>query len=197
MSQEAVAQAVRSLRELRLGKAQTRLWRWLALKTWGLRPGEEPDFTSQSCKQFAEAWLKVNASRAGGRFYFQPFTGQWVMGEGRTDWAVQTLYTTLTSRPRQVEQGLWSPPVQLSHGHWEVRGTDEELYYDTLQRSYRHGIPLSALAIWRHRYTPFLLDTGEVELAQLTVDELHLSVREAEIVLSDISGLLEHVRFER
>jgi hypothetical protein len=177
-------------------RRQTFLWRWLALKKAGLGAGASGEFTSSIAQQTADELLKLNATAAGERSYYQPFSGDWVKAHGTTNWAIQVLYTTTTSRQTNWEKGVWSPPKQNPEraGVWPFRGLEEGQYLTGLHDALLGAVPLLPIAIWRYRTSTVPDGVTDVGLVQQLIEEYRLTRGELTAAFTDGgSGLLDAV----
>jgi hypothetical protein len=175
-------------------RRQTFLWRWLTLKKAGLGAGAVAELTTGVCQGAADDLLRVDATEAGERNYYQPFSGDWVKGRGSTNWAIQVLYTTTTSRQTNWERGVWTPPQQdpQNPGVWPFRGLEVEEYLNGLHDALQGAVPILDLAVWRYRATEVPDMVTDANLTQRLIGEYRLTRGELESAfVDDGSGLLE------
>lgn len=180
LDQEAVHSAARTLRAASLDRIkQGWLLKWLFLKERGLAPGVLVSFTVDNCRDFAMRWVVIDATDAGDRKVYLPFTGKWAGWETpTTSWWRNTFHSQL-----KRESGSWSRPDTTGVGsERSTTGAEVSRYIAGLREAIGGDVPLVGLAAWRYRADDLPADLDDAALAQRLVQELQFTSSEIDAV---------------
>ena len=183
LDQEAVHSAARALRAAGLDRIkQGWLLKWLFLKERGRAPRVSVTFTVEDCRDFAMRWVVIDASDAGDRTVYLPFTGKWAGWETpTTSWWRNTFHSQL-----KRESGSWSRPDTTGAGsERSTTGAEMSRYSAGLREAIGGGVPLPELAAWRYRADDLPTDLDHTSLAQRLVYELQLTRAELDAVFRE------------